>query len=413
MDPERAADHLPGTTGGLPDANGGLPDANGGLPDATGYLPGAAGGLPQVRVPSGDVMRAVSAHADVRQVLADPRFSRELRPGGPRLARGGDVSDDPYSLLNMDPPRHTRLRRIVAGAFTPRRTAAWRPRVEAVAAELADGMDAQGPPCDLLAAFAFPLPVRVVCEVLGVPDADRERFRAWADTALSTGTDGAARRSASGAEFRRYVEEFVAARRDAPGDALIDVLIAARDEGEDGDGDGGLSGPELVSLVINLISAGHETTAHLVASAVLTLVAGGRRPAAVDARLVEEVLRHDTPAAVAMPRLATEDAELSGGTVRAGETVLPMLAAANRDAAVFADPGSFAPDRPTGGASHLTFGHGPHFCLGANLARQEVEVALGTLAARFPKLEPAVPADEVPWRTGGIVSGPAALPVRW
>lgn len=369
-------------------------------------------GLPEIRVPSGDVMRAVSAHADVRRVLSDPRFSRELRRGGPRLARGGDVSDDRYSLLNMDPPRHTRIRRIVSGAFTPRRTAAWRPRVEAIAAELADGMAAQGPPCDLLTAFAFPLPVRVICELLGVPDGDRERFRRWADVALSTGGEGAARRSANGVEFRAYVEAFVEARREEPGDALVDVLIAARDEGEDGDGRG-LSGPELVSLVINIITAGHETTAHMVASAVFTLVTEGRWPAAVGPALLEEVLRHDTPATVAMPRLAVRDVELDTGTVRAGDTVLPMLADANRDAAVYADPEAFAPDRRTDGTPLVTFGHGPHFCLGANLARQEVEVALGTLADRFPKLELAVPADEVPWRAGGIVTGPGRLPVRW
>ncbi|MFC4913774.1 cytochrome P450 [Actinomadura gamaensis] len=364
--------------------------------------------LPELTAPSGDVMRAVSAHADVRRVLADPRFSRELRRGGPRLARGGDVSNDRHSLLNMDPPRHTRIRRIVAGAFTPRRTAAWRPRMEAIAAELADGMAVREMPCDLVEAFAFPLPVRVICELLGVPDGDRERFRRWADAALSTGTEGAARRSATGKQFRGYVEALIAARKAAPGDALIDVLIAASDE----DGDR-LSGPELVSLVINIISAGHETTAHLLATAVFTLTTGGRWPVRVTPGLVEEVLRHDTPTAVALPRLALEDVELASGSVRAGDTVLPMLAAANRDATVFADPDEFAPDRPTDGASHVTFGHGPHFCLGANLARQEVEVALETLAERFPKLETAVPADEVPWRSGGLVTGPERLPVRW
>ncbi|WP_051468871.1 cytochrome P450 [Actinomadura oligospora] len=373
---------------------------------------GAGGGPPEIRVPSGDVMRAVSAHADVRRVLSDPRFSRELRRGGPRLARGGDVSDDRHSLLNMDPPRHTRIRRIVSGAFTPRRTAAWRPRVEAIAAGLADAMAGREPPCDLLTAFAFPLPVQVICELLGVPHGDRERFRRWADVALSTGTAGAASRSANGREFRGYVEAFVEARREEPGDALIDVLIAARDEGEDGDGRG-LSGPELVSMVINIITAGHETTAHMVASAVFTLVTEGRWPAEAGPGLLEEVLRHDTPATVAMPRLATEDVELASGTVRAGETVLPMLAEANRDAAVYPAPDTFAPDRPSDGVPLVTFGHGPHFCLGANLARQELEVALGTLAERFPKLELAVPADEIPWRTGGIVTGPARLPVRW
>ncbi|MCP2341575.1 cytochrome P450 [Actinomadura rupiterrae] len=377
----------------------------GGLPDVA-----VPGGLPEVTVPSGDVMRAVSAHGDVRRVLADPRFSRELRPGGPRLAKGGDVSDDPYSLLNMDPPRHTRIRRTVSGAFTPRRTAAWRPRVAAIAAELAEEMATRPVPCDLVAAFAFPLPVRVICELLGVPHQDRDRFRVWADTTLSIGPEGGRRRSATGREFRAYVEALVEKRRADPGDALLDALIAARDE--EGDGSG-LSGPELVSMVINIITAGHETTAHLVATAVFTLVTEGRWPTRVGPELVEEVLRHDTPATVAMPRLAVEDVELASGTVRAGETVLPMIAVANRDAAVFPDPDAFVPERSAGGASHVTFGHGPHFCLGANLARLEVEVALATLAERFPALELAVPAEQVSWRSGGIVSGPDRLPVRW
>jgi cytochrome P450 len=372
--------------------------------------------LPEITLPSGDTMRAASRYADVRQVLADPRFSRRLRRPGPRMARGGDVSDDQYSLLNMDPPRHTRLRRIAAAAFAPKRVESWRPRVTAIAGELAADMLAAGSSADLVSAFAFPLPVRVICELLGVPERDRDQFRRWSDTALTTSTADAGQRAAANREFRQYVTALLAGRRAEPGDALIDALLDAHDGGEV------FSKDELVSLTINLIAAGHETTANVISAGVFTLLTEERprdgRPhgrsasVAVTDALVEEILRFDNPATYALPRLATEDVDLPCGRIRAGETVLPLLAAANRDAEAYPAPDLFDPGR-SDAAPHLTFGHGPHFCLGANLARLEVGIALTSLFTAIPGLELSVAPDDVPWRTGGLVSGPRNLPVHW
>jgi cytochrome P450 len=364
--------------------------------------------LPEITLPSGDTMRAASRYADVRQVLADPRFSRRLRGSGPRMARGGDISNDQHSLLNMDPPRHTRLRRIAAIAFTPKRIEAWRPRVTAIAGELVADMVAAGPPADLVSAFAFPLPVRVICELLGVPECDRERFRRWSDATLTISTADAAQRATANREFRQYVTALLARRRAAPGDALIDALLDAHDGGD------AFGKDELVSLTINLIAAGHETTANVIAAGVFTLLAEECRPPsrAVTEALVEEILRYDNPATYALPRLATEDVDLPSGLVRAGETVLPLLAKANRDPAAYPAPERFDPDR-YGAAPHLTFGHGPHFCLGAGLARLEVGIALTSLFTALPGLELSVAPDDVPWRRGGLVAGPRSLPVRW
>ncbi|MBW8486407.1 cytochrome P450 [Actinomadura parmotrematis] len=377
-----------------------------------------AGELPEIALPSGARMRTASRQADVRQILTDPRFSRDLRrASGTRMVSGEDVSDDADSLLNMDAPRHTKLRRIVAGAFAPRRIEAWRPRVTEITGELAAEMAAAGAPADLVAAFAFLLPVRVICELLGVPEDDRERFRGWAEAALTMADADADRRVRARTEFRAYLAGLLDARRRAPGTALVDDLLSARD------GADALTEKELVSLLGNLITAGHETTANLIATGVFTLLTedlyaglAAGATAAGDAflapeRLFEELLRHDTPAQYGMPRVALEDVELPSGPVRRGETVLPLLARANRDAAVYADPDRFDPHRET--APHLTFGHGAHFCLGAGLARLEVRTALTVLLTRFPGLALAVPAGEVSWRSNTLVTGPHALPVRW
>jgi len=381
------------------------------MPPATGNDP-----FPEITLPSGDVMRSVAGHADVREVLSDPRFTRELHRAAetPRIARGADISDDRDSLLNMDPPRHTKLRRIVAGAFTPRRVAAWQPRIDDIVDRLLTEMTAAAPPADLMTAFAVPLPIQVICELLGVPGQDRDRFRHWAAGALTTASEAAAERARARSEFYAYIGALLTARRaalaSAPGDALIDALLTARD------GDDVLTERELVSLIENLITAGHETTSNLIGGGMFTLLGQGHyeslvRDPALLPGFVEELLRHDSPAPYAMPRLATEDVELPSGLVRRGQTVLPLTTAANHDPAVYPDPDLFDPHRT--GPPHLAFGHGPHFCLGANLARLELERALTALTERLPGLALAVPAADVPWRTGGLVNGPERLPVTW
>ncbi|MCP2338239.1 cytochrome P450 [Actinomadura rupiterrae] len=345
--------------------------------------------LAPVLLPSGDEALVAVRHADVRQVYGDPRFSRELHyPGAPRLLRGTDVGDDPSALINMDPPRHTRLRRLASVAFTPRRIAAWRPRAQQIADDLVDVMSS---PSDLVTAFAFPLPLRIITELLGVPHEDWDRFRAWSDAFLSTSDQGADERAEAGRAFARYVAGLIASRREHPSDGLLDALVQARDGGE------AMSERELMRMIVGLIIAGHETTATVIARGALTLLAEPARFAALAAApeavppAVEEILRWHVPGDGGMLRVALEDVDLPSGRVAKGQAVMTSSAAANRDPEAFADPDRFDMTRPE--CPHLTFGQGPHYCLGANLARMELQVAFETLARRLPTLALAAPPE--------------------
>jgi cytochrome P450 len=369
-----------------------------------------------VTLPSGDEATLAVRYADVRQVLSDPRFTRELNyPGAPRFVRGTDVSDEPDALINMDPPRHTKVRAVVSGAFTPRRVERWRPRVTEIAERLLDEFIAQGPPADLVPGFAFPLPIQLICELLGVPHEDREQFRAWSDAFLSISAYTAEQRRAAAKAFSRYIWELVAARREAPGDGLIDALIDARDQ------DGALTDKELVRLLFGLILAGHETTATVIARGVFVLLTQPDQQADQYAELaadparvpgaVEEILRYNVPGDGGLLRVATEDVEVPSGVIGKGQAVMATVAAANRDPAVFPDPDRFDITRPD--SEHIAFGYGPHYCLGANLARLELQVAFGALVRRLPRLELATAADEVVWRSGLVMRGPEQLPVTW
>ncbi len=361
--------------------------------------------LAPAQMPSGDEARVAVRYADVRAVLASPRFTRELSyPGAPRLV----VGSDPEALSNIDPPRHTRIRRIVSKAFLPAQVAVWRTRASAIADELAAGLG--DPPADLVADFAVQLPLRVICTLLGVPDDDLGRFAQWSDVFLSSSAYTPQERQEAGRAFAGYAHGLIAERRTAPGDALIDVLVAAHDGGDV------LSEHEMVRLVVSLIVAGHETTANTLARGVLSLLATGqyrllaRDPGRIPVA-VEEILRHAMPADGGLLRVATADVKLPSGTIRKGEAVLPSMAAANRDPEVFPDPDRF--DIARGEYPHMSFGHGAHYCLGANLARQELEVSLTTLVRRFPGLRLAIAPDQVEWKSGLLVRGPVRLPVTW
>jgi cytochrome P450 len=368
--------------------------------------------LAPATLPSGDDVIVAVRYADVRQILCDPRFTRELNyPGAPRLVAGTDLSDEPDALINMDPPRHTKLRAAVSAAFTPRRVEMWRPRVTEIAERLMDEFIAHGPPGDLVAGFAVPLPVRVICEVLGVPHEDWERFRAWTAAFLSMSERTAKQRETAARAISRYVWELIAARRRDPGDALLDALIRAGDES------GALTDKELVRHTVGLIIAGHETTATVFARGVFALLnqpgqyAGlAADPARVPAA-VEEILRYNVPGDGGMLRVAKQDVELPSGVIGQGQAVMPCTAAANRDPSVFSDPGRFDITRQED--AHITFGYGPHYCLGANLARLELQIALDALIRRLPHLELVTAADEVPWRSGLIIRGLERLPVSW
>ncbi|MDL4774124.1 cytochrome P450 [Actinomadura xylanilytica] len=364
----------------------------------------------RVRLPDGRPAWLASSYADNHRLLADARLSRAAaaREGAPRV-RG--IALEAGSITTMDPPEHTRLRRLIAGEFTAHRMRRFRPRIRAIAEELADAMAAAGPPADLVAGFAGPLPIRVISALLGVPEPDHDRFRGWADDYLgTTGTDpGTVLRAAE--RLRAYFAALVAARRTDPGDDLLSSLVTARDEDR-------LTERELVALGVTLLVAGYQTAAGLIAGSVQTLLdhpaqlAGLRGDPGLMPAAAEELLRYvAVSAGGGTIRVATRDLELGGTRIRAGEAVLPAITSANRDTAVFTDPDRL--DLRRAPNPHLAFGHGVHRCLGAALARAELAVALSTLLERFPGLRYAEPGRRPEWRTGGMIRGPLALPVAW
>ncbi|MBK3568133.1 cytochrome P450 [Streptomyces sp. MBT62] len=323
-----------------------------------------------------------------------------------------DFSDDPNALVNMDPPDHTRLRRMVQAAFTPRRAESWRPRIQAVADQLLTEMRAGSRPADLMAAFAFPLPINIICELLGVPAEDSPYFRSWSDMFLSTSTASAPQRSKAATEFTAYVDTLIAARRGNPGEDLLDDLIDAHDANDR------LSADELARMVRGLIVAGHETTGNVIGRGILTLLrhpnqlTAVRHDPALVPTAVEEILRMEVPGHGGLLRVATESVALpSGATVEQGQGVLAPVVAANFDPRHFPDPGTF--DIHRADDKHLAFGHGPHYCLGANLARVELQVAIGTVIREFPTLALVGTAEELAWTNGSRVCGLSRLPVTW
>jgi cytochrome P450 len=365
----------------------------------------------RVTMPSGDRAWLVTRYQDVRTVFADPRFSRAAAsvPTAPKLSPRIQPRAD--SILSKDPPDHTRLRKLVARAFTARRIEQLRPRIQETTDRLLDGLEQAGPPADLVTCLALPLPVMVICELLGVPYGDRDRFRGWTDSLLNIElppADAYAAREALG----DYLAELITDRRAHPSEDLLGHLTAARDE------EGTLSEDELVSFGITLLIAGHETTANQIATFTLLLL---RHPGQLR-RLretpdlvgpaVEELLRF-TPLGVGsgLLRVATTDVELGGVRIRAGEAVIASITAANHDPAVFDDPDRL--DIARADNPHLAFGPGIHHCLGAQLARAELQTAIGSLLRRFPGLVLDVGEDELHWRPRLGLRGPSALPVRW
>jgi len=368
--------------------------------------------MTRIRMPYGGVGWLATRYEDVRAINADPRLSRSAtrdRDDVPRMTR-----DENYrpSIINTDPPDHTRLRRLVAKAFTARRMEALRPRVQELVATAIDGMIAQGPPADLVAHLALPLPIGVICELLGVPYEDRDRFRAWSDAVLSTTALSPEEIQRAYHELGGYLAGLVARRREEPTDDLLGTLVVARDEGDR------LSEEELVVFGITLLVAGHETTANQLGNFVYTLLTHPgqldvlyRKPDLVP-QAVEELLRFiPLGMGAGFPRIATEDVEIGGVTVRAGEAVFVSSISANRDSAVFDDPDRLDITRTDN--AHLAFGHGVHHCLGAQLARLELAEALSAILARLPGLRLAAPEDELPWKIGLRVRGLRGLPVAW
>lgn len=361
-----------------------------------------------VTAASGEPAWLVTRYAEARSVLTDPRF-RVALPGVPVSDGNGSEGND---SLFQDPPGHTRLRRLVSAAFTPRRIADLRPRVEQIAEELIDQMLARGGPVDVLEALALPLPITVIGELLGVPADQRNQFRAGANALLSLTTPETGDPGAGWQQLCAQVGELIAAKRAHSGQDLLSALIAVRDSQTDQ-----LSDAELVMMAITLITAGYVTTSLAAGVGIILLTGGDHLTRLHDqpdlaATAVEEVLRFQA-AAGDVARIAGEDLELSGVGLRAGDKVVVSLTSANRDEQRFVDPDRF--DITRADNPHVTFGHGIHHCLGASLARVELQVILTRLAARLPDLALAVQPDELAWQRSELFGDqwPEALPVSW
>jgi cytochrome P450 len=364
-----------------------------------------------VRMPGYGRAWIVTRYADVRTVLTDPRLAKDVHrwPGGARY-RPSEATGVYAHMLHSDPPAHTRLRLPVQKVFTPRR-AALRPRAEEIAASLLDEMAAtRGDVIDLLDRYARPLPVAVICELLGIPAADR----AWIAVTVAA-YDERTEHQRVERELAAYFTELIAARRAEPGDDLVSALVVASDSAADGAEDA-LTGNELVSAVFLLVMAGFDTTVNLIASGTLALLTHPeektrlRQDPSLLPAAVEELLRFTNPVNHANDRFTTEDVTVGGVTIPAGEWVLPAIGSADRDPARFPGPDRLDLGRDTSG--HVAFGHGVHHCLGAPLARMEAEVALGALLARFPRISLAVPPSELRWRPVSLMNGLESLPIR-
>ncbi len=385
----------------------------------------ALGAVHAVTLADGHEAWLVVGYEEARRALNDPRFSKDmhaaLATGGGVVAEGLPGPSFARHMLSVDPPDHTRLRRLVTAAFTPRRVVALRPRVQAQVDDLLDDIAAAGPEArvDLVGAFAFPLPFTIICELLGVPEPDRPDLgRGLIGLLVPTSTPAEYARAKQASDVVvAMLEALVEAKqareagKQSPGDDLVSALISARD------GDERLTTQELLSTVFQLIVAGHDTTASLIGNSVVALL---QHPEQLDdlrsdpARLagaIEELLRYDAPVPHSTFRYAVSPVDIGEVTIPAGAQVIICLAAANRDSGHYADPDELDLDRAD--RSHLAFGHGIHHCLGAPLARMEGQLALGTLLRRFPALRLAVPVDELHWGHGDglVLRGLSELPV--
>ncbi|WP_371779080.1 cytochrome P450 family protein [Streptosporangium subroseum] len=348
-----------------------------------------------------------------RQALNDPRLAKGMSRGPARF-REFTSADNPvlaHNMLNSDPPDHTRLRRLVSKAFTPRRTESLRPRIQEITDGLIDAMAAKGH-ADLLDDFAFPLPIIVICELLGVPAEDRDDFRDWSTTLVSPARDEeqTRHRAETDAATRAYFTRLIAERRAEPRDDMVSALVAASDEEEL------LSEQELLATLTLLLIAGHETTVNLIGNGMLALLTHPdqlrllRDKPELLPSAIEEFLRYDGPVERATFRFAAEDLEIAGVHIPKDSIVHISLGAVDHDPEAFDAPETLDIARTEN--RHVAFGHGIHFCLGAPLARLEAQIAFGTLLRRLPGLALACAPSEIVWRQdGSIIRGLRALPV--
>jgi cytochrome P450 len=369
-------------------------------------------GLPamsRLDFPDGHTGWLATGHTAARTVLGDPRFTTRqdlkhqplaaaTRPGG------ADRPPPPGFFAAVDPPDHTRYRRLLTGQFTVRRMRLLEPRIEQITAEHLDAMAEAGPPADLVRRYALPIPSLVICELLGVPYGDHEFFQRQSARIVKIG--GAADGARAMAELMGYLADLVRRKRAEPGDDLLSGLI------------GDLTDEELTNVALLLLVAGHETTANMLALGAFALLEHPEQRALLDSEdgvenAVEELMRWLSILHVGAPtRAALEDVEVAGALVRKGETVALSLPVINRDPELFDDPGALRLDREEA-RRHLAFGHGVHQCLGQQLARIEMRIGYRALFERFPSLRLAVPAAEVPMKSRAVVYGVEELPVTW
>ena len=371
-------------------------------------------GVRQVETAFGMPAFLVARHADVKAVLADSaRFSNDSRrafdaPGAPKLSAEERDRMRAGNLLGVDPPEHTRLRRMLTPEFTVRRMRRLEPRIVEIVDDHLDAMEKAGPPSDLVADFALPIPSLVICELLGVPYADRESFQQRTSKLLDISLP-MDERLELGRESREYMADLVARAQAAPGDDMLGMLV--RDHGDD------LSTDELIGIAGLLLIAGHETTSNMLGLGTLALLRHPEQlalvrddPSAV-APAVEELLRFLGIVHSGIPRTTTQDVEVGGVAIPADSLVILALASANRDPRFLADGDRLDVTRDAAG--HVAFGHGVHHCLGAPLARMEMRIAFPALLRRFPGLALAVPFDEVGFRAFHFIYGLRSLPVTW
>jgi cytochrome P450 len=364
----------------------------------------------RAELPDGRIVWLVSGYENVRQMIIDQRFSRALAVA-PGQARPGVEMFAAGSILGMGPPEHTRLRKLVASAFTVRRVEALRPRAASIVGELIDALLDRAQPADLVTGFSLPLPTRVICEMLGVPAADLEQFHAWSDVIIGDWQRDSDEIMTALAELYGYFGALLEIKRAQPAEDLVSALIAARDDADR------LSEEELTVMCCTLLIGGHETMANEINLSLLLLfdhpdeAAKLRADPGLIPGAVEELLRYARLGSLPPARMTREDVEIGGVTIPAGEQVMPLIGTANKDPSVFSDPDRFDVTRDA--ANHLTFGAGVHHCLGAQLARVELQEAFRGPIGRLPGLRLAVPASELEFKPGMAIHSLRELPVRW
>ena len=356
----------------------------------------------------------VTRHEDVKEVLADHEHFRNSRPpgfvlpGAPAVPEDAQAESRAGNLLGLDPPEHQRLRRMLTGEFTVRRMRRLEPRIVEIVEQQLDEMQSQCPPADLVAHFALPIPSLVICELLGVPYADREDFQRRSARQLDLSAPIPERLELQ-RQGRDYMRSLVQAARHDPGEDMLGMLV--REHGDE------LTVDELIGIASLLLLAGHETTSNMLGLGTLALLRHPDQLAAVRENpdavgpAVEELLRWLSILHTAIPRITASEVEVAGVTIPAGQLVFASLPSGNRDPDFIADPDTL--DIGRGAPGHLAFGHGVHHCLGAPLARMEMRIAFPALLRRFPKLAPAEDFGDVQFRSFHFIYGLKSLEVTW